>query len=53
MIIFITGEPQIVLGTDKAFTFDYVFDVHTPQVDVYSSCVERLVDGKYLFVENW
>lgn len=26
------GEPQIVLGTDKAFTFDYVFDTNTEQV---------------------
>lgn len=39
------GEPQIVLGDDKAFTFDYVFDIDSFQAEVYSSCVERLVDG--------
>lgn len=39
------GEPQIILGTDKAFTFDYVFDIESLQAEIYSSCVERLVDG--------
>lgn len=38
-------EPQIVLGTDKAFTYDFVFDVASQQSDVYQTCVERLVDG--------
>lgn len=28
------GEPQVVLGTDKAFTFDYVFDTNSDQVSV-------------------
>lgn len=39
------GEPHVVLGTDKAFTFDYVFDVCSQQAEVYASCVEKLVDG--------
>lgn len=26
------GEPQVYLGSDKAFTFDYVFDVNATQV---------------------
>ncbi|XP_052868301.1 kinesin-like protein KIF21A [Anopheles cruzii] len=39
------GEPQVFLGSDKAFTFDYVFDMTTTQVSVYSNCVEKLVDG--------
>lgn len=39
------GEPQIILGTDKAFTFDYVFDVDSVQSEVYNACVERLVEG--------
>lgn len=26
------GEPQVVLGTDKAFTFDHVFDTTSDQV---------------------
>jgi hypothetical protein len=28
------GEPQVVLGTDKAFTFDYVFDTIADQVSL-------------------
>ncbi|KAH8353169.1 hypothetical protein KR084_009353, partial [Drosophila pseudotakahashii] len=39
------GEPQIFLGSDKAFTFDYVFDTNSNQCDIYSDCVERLVDS--------
>ncbi|XP_017042763.2 kinesin-like protein KIF21A [Drosophila ficusphila] len=39
------GEPQIFLGSDKAFTFDYVFDTNSNQCDIYSECVERLVDS--------
>ncbi|XP_021701205.1 kinesin-like protein KIF21A isoform X2 [Aedes aegypti] len=39
------GEPQVYLGSDKAFTFDYVFDVNSTQVSVYASCVEKLVEG--------
>lgn len=39
------NEPQIVLGTDKAFTYDYVFDVESMQSDVYDKCVETLVEG--------
>uniref|UniRef100_A0AAG5DUG3 Kinesin motor domain-containing protein n=1 Tax=Anopheles atroparvus TaxID=41427 RepID=A0AAG5DUG3_ANOAO len=38
-------EPQVCLGSDKAFTFDYVFDVTTTQVSVYNKCIEKLVDG--------
>lgn len=39
------GEPQVVLGTDKAFTFDYVFDTQSSQIEIYSDCVEKLVEG--------
>ncbi|XP_033168622.1 kinesin-like protein KIF21A [Drosophila mauritiana] len=39
------GEPQIFLGSDKAFTFDYVFDTNSNQCDIYSDCVEKLVDS--------
>lgn len=38
-------EPQIVLGTDKAFTYDYVFDVSSSQAEIYQECVKRLIDG--------
>lgn len=39
------GEQQIVLGSDKAFTFDYVYDVDSNQCDIYTECVDRLVEG--------
>ncbi|XP_070495238.1 kinesin-like protein KIF21A isoform X4 [Chironomus tepperi] len=39
------GEPQVVLGTDKAFTFDYVFDTTSEQASIYETCVENLVSG--------
>ncbi|XP_017026062.1 kinesin-like protein KIF21A isoform X2 [Drosophila kikkawai] len=39
------GEPQIFLGSDKAFTFDYVFDSNSNQCDIYAECVERLVES--------
>jgi hypothetical protein len=28
----ISGEPQVILGADKAFTYDYVFDMDSGQV---------------------
>jgi kinesin family protein 4/21/27 len=39
------GEPQVTLGSDKAFTYDYVFDMSAQQEDVYHTCVEALVNG--------
>nr|XP_045584497.1 kinesin-like protein KIF21A [Procambarus clarkii] len=39
------GEPQVWLGSDKAFTYDYVFDMGTNQSQVYTTCVEGLVEG--------
>ncbi|XP_068163068.1 kinesin-like protein KIF21A isoform X2 [Antennarius striatus] len=39
------GEPQVVLGKDKAFTYDHVFDMDTQQETIYHHCTERLIDG--------
>ncbi|XP_014864992.1 PREDICTED: kinesin-like protein KIF21A isoform X2 [Poecilia mexicana] len=39
------GEPQVVLGKDKAFTFDHVFDMDTQQGTIYTHCTERLIEG--------
>ncbi|KAK8400868.1 hypothetical protein O3P69_002554 [Scylla paramamosain] len=39
------GEPQVWLGSDKAFTYDYVFDQPAGQSEVYDTCVEGLVEG--------
>ncbi|XP_042198029.1 kinesin-like protein KIF21B [Callorhinchus milii] len=39
------GEPQVILGKDKAFTFDFVFDTEARQEEIYNACVYKLVDG--------
>ncbi|XP_070847961.1 kinesin-like protein KIF21A isoform X2 [Chaetodon trifascialis] len=39
------GEPQVVLGKDKAFTYDHVFDMDTQQETIYNQCTERLIEG--------
>lgn len=39
------GEPQVVLGVDKAFTFDYVYDTNSKQSEIYETCVHSLVEG--------
>ncbi|XDV25319.1 hypothetical protein PO909_029252, partial [Leuciscus waleckii] len=39
------GEPQVILGKDKAFTFDYVFDMDSQQESIYSNCTEKLIEG--------
>ncbi|XP_032076853.1 kinesin-like protein KIF21A isoform X5 [Thamnophis elegans] len=39
------GEPQVFLGKDKAFTFDYVFDIESQQEDIYLQCIEKLIEG--------
>ncbi|XP_075868192.1 kinesin-like protein KIF21A isoform X3 [Nelusetta ayraudi] len=39
------GEPQVVLGKDKSFTYDYMFDMDTQQETIYSHCTEKLIEG--------
>ncbi|XP_069833322.1 kinesin-like protein KIF21A isoform X6 [Dendropsophus ebraccatus] len=39
------GEPQVFLGKDKAFTFDYVFDIDSRQDEIYMQCTEKLIEG--------
>lgn len=34
-----------MLGKDKAFTYDYVFDMDSQQDSIYASCTEKLIDG--------
>ncbi|KAK7067055.1 Chromosome-associated kinesin kif4a [Halocaridina rubra] len=42
------GEPQIVInGSDKAFTYDYAFPVHTSQSYVYESAVKKVVKNLF------
>ncbi|XP_077400857.1 kinesin-like protein KIF21A isoform X6 [Vanacampus margaritifer] len=39
------GEPQVFLGKDKAFTYDFVFDMDTQQDAIYGHCTESLIEG--------
>ncbi|XP_071346982.1 kinesin-like protein KIF21A isoform X7 [Trachinotus anak] len=39
------GEPQVILGKDKAFTYDYLFDMDSQQDAIYATCTEKLIDG--------
>ncbi|XP_017568330.1 kinesin-like protein KIF21B isoform X2 [Pygocentrus nattereri] len=39
------GEPQVLLGKDKAFTYDFVFDIDVQQQQIYSACVHKLIEG--------
>ncbi|XP_053922388.1 kinesin-like protein KIF21A isoform X5 [Cuculus canorus] len=39
------GEPQVFLGKDKAFTFDYVFNIDSQQEEIYRQCIEKLIEG--------
>uniref|UniRef100_A0A8D2LYK2 Kinesin family member 4B n=1 Tax=Varanus komodoensis TaxID=61221 RepID=A0A8D2LYK2_VARKO len=41
------SSPQVVLGKDKPFTYDYVFDPSTEQEEVFNSCVVPLVRGVF------
>lgn len=39
------GGQQVMLGKDKAFTFDYTFDIPTQQHEIYEKCVFKLIEG--------
>ena len=39
------NEPQIgIVGSDKSFTFDHVFDEESTQRQVYEDCAKELVE---------
>ncbi|XP_053417308.1 chromosome-associated kinesin KIF4A-like [Nycticebus coucang] len=42
---FVPGEPQMVVGTDKSFTYDFVFDPSTEQEEVFNTAVAPLIKG--------
>ncbi|CAJ0837022.1 14812_t:CDS:10, partial [Entrophospora sp. SA101] len=48
-ISLIPDAPQILIGQDRPFTFDYVFSSDTPQGDVFQDCalplLEKLMEG--------
>ncbi|XP_031717595.1 kinesin-like protein KIF21B isoform X5 [Anarrhichthys ocellatus] len=39
------GEPQVLLGKDKAFTYDFVFDIDSEQQQIHEACVHKLIEG--------
>ncbi|XP_064634867.1 kinesin-like protein KIF21A isoform X2 [Lineus longissimus] len=39
------GEPQVLLGKDKAFTYDNVFDITSTQEMLYNMCARSLIEG--------
>ncbi|KAI9298864.1 kinesin-domain-containing protein [Neoconidiobolus thromboides FSU 785] len=43
-VSFIPNSSQIVVGSDRSFTFDYVFSPETEQETVYRSSAQPLVD---------
>ncbi|XP_062822584.1 chromosome-associated kinesin KIF4-like isoform X1 [Anolis carolinensis] len=42
---FVPGEQQVILGKDKSFTYDYVFDPSTEQEEVFNTCIVPLIKG--------
>uniref|UniRef100_A0A3B3S4F8 Kinesin family member 4 n=1 Tax=Paramormyrops kingsleyae TaxID=1676925 RepID=A0A3B3S4F8_9TELE len=46
-LTFVPGEPQVIVGNDKAFTYDYVFDPMTEQEEVFNTAVSPLMSGLF------
>ncbi|XP_061301642.1 chromosome-associated kinesin KIF4A isoform X1 [Pezoporus flaviventris] len=42
---FVPGEQQVVVGNDKSFTYDYVFDPSVEQEEVFNTAVSSLIRG--------
>ena len=43
-IMFVPDEPQLVIGKDKAFTFDFVYSAESAQHEIYQESVVPLVN---------
>uniref|UniRef100_A0A3Q3VZ09 Kinesin motor domain-containing protein n=1 Tax=Mola mola TaxID=94237 RepID=A0A3Q3VZ09_MOLML len=46
-LTFVPGEPQVIVGTEKAFTYDYVFDPTAEQEEVFNTAVSYLLIGLF------
>uniref|UniRef100_A0AAX7TMQ3 Kinesin motor domain-containing protein n=1 Tax=Astatotilapia calliptera TaxID=8154 RepID=A0AAX7TMQ3_ASTCA len=46
-LTFVPGEPQVIVGTEKAFTYDYVFEPTAEQEEVFSTAVSPLLSGLF------
>lgn len=43
----VPGRPQVVIGNNKAFTYDHVFDSSSTQENIFIQTVEPLLDGLF------
>ena len=41
---FVPNEPQVIVGKDRGFTYDYVFSPIASQQDLYDNCCRELID---------
>ncbi|XP_034033551.1 kinesin family member 4 [Thalassophryne amazonica] len=46
-LTFVPGEPQVIVGAEKAFTYDYVFDPAAEQEEVFNAAVSPLLSGLF------
>ncbi|KAM6969998.1 kinesin family member 4 [Aplochiton taeniatus] len=46
-LTFVPGEPQVIVGNEKAFTYDYVFDPMAEQEEVFNNAVAPLLSGLF------
>ncbi|KAL0605275.1 Chromosome-associated kinesin KIF4A [Plecturocebus cupreus] len=44
---FVAGEPQVLVGTDKSFTYDFVFDPSAEQEELFNTAVAPLIKGVF------
>ena len=44
------GEPQAWIGSNKAFTYDYVYDTAASQEEVYDDTVKQLIEVRHHLV---
>ena len=38
-------EPQVWMGSNKAFTYDFVYDIESTQHEIYDETVQDLIEG--------
>ena len=41
-------HPQVILGKDKAFTYDHVFNMESKQPQIYDDTIRSLVEGSVI-----
>ena len=41
----VPGEPQVVLGADRAFTYNHVFNPQTTQNELFDGCMRPIVES--------